>query len=394
VRIFHQYFRTPETGGSLRSYFLAKELLRNGFEVSIITATNEERARFTIEEGIQVHYLPVYYSNHLRFYSRLRAFSRYVRLAIGKMRELGSADINYVISTPLTTGLIGLYAKAFKKTPYLFEVGDLWPEAPIQLGVLRNPVLRFAARAMERKIYRNAKLLVGLSPAISEHLRYAVPGKEVLTITNFSEPETLRCRASIEEIRNSLALGLDEFVVAYTGTIGLANHLEFLVDMAAAIPSAWKVRVVIMGEGARKEAVKSYLNAKGLQDRVIFIEKGDRSRVACILSIAQAVYISFDTAPALNSGSPNKFFDAIATGKLIIINFRGWLSKLIKDSGIGFSYEPGDPGAGAKKLAAYIDEPERLKQVQTTAKSLSLRYSAKVQMAPLIEVLRNIEKAG
>ena len=50
----------------------------------------------------------------------------------------------------------GLAAALFWRAPLVFEVRDLWPEAPIQMGALRQPVLRRLARALERLVYRRS----------------------------------------------------------------------------------------------------------------------------------------------------------------------------------------------------------------------------------------------
>ncbi|MEJ2006069.1 MAG: glycosyltransferase family 4 protein [Cyclobacteriaceae bacterium] len=393
IRIFHQYFRTPETGGSLRSYFIARELVRKGFEVSVITATNRSNAHTEELEGFRVHYLPVYYTNHLGFLSRIRAFLRFVNLAVNKSGLLGSADLNYVISTPLSTGLIGLYEKRFRATDYIFEVGDIWPEAPIQLNVLRNPILKIAARKLESLIYRNAWMLVGLSDDISKHISEKAGRNDVFTITNFSEGDSLSCSQPVSKIRASIGLKKQEFVIAYTGTLGRANHLEFLVDFAKVIPENLHVKIIIMGEGAREKQLKDYSAKMRMNERIQFIGSGDRSRVACILSAADAVYISFDQAPVLQTGCPNKLFDALALGKLVIINFGGWIDSLISANNIGFSYHPGEEKKAVKRLINYMD-PDILEGVKRRGRQLSESYTAQNQLTELIHYLEKKKKAG
>ena len=67
----HQYFKTPQEGGAIRSYYLSKCLVDNGFEVELITAHNEQGYRKVEIDGVIVHYLPVYYSNDLGFFKRI-----------------------------------------------------------------------------------------------------------------------------------------------------------------------------------------------------------------------------------------------------------------------------------------------------------------------------------
>ncbi len=388
IRIIHQYFRTPERGGGLRSFYIAKELMRRGYHVSVITATNEDKAHVENIEGIEVHYIPVYYTNHLKFYSRLHAFFRYVILCVRKISTLEKADLNYVITTPLTTGVIALYEKFRHSTPYLFEVGDLWPDAPIQLEVLKNPFLKVLARILERRSYKNARALIGLSPPISQYLKSRVPSGDVLTITNFS---FLKPEKNKELVRKELGIKNGTFLIVYAGTIGMANHLEYLADFVGAIPETWPVEVIVMGEGARLENIKEYASS---DRRITFMEKGGQAEVTSLLTAADAVYISFYNAPVLATGSPNKFFDAIAMGKLVILNFSGWLRDLIESEKIGFYQDPENPGAALQELRHYMDHPGELEAVKQRGITLAQqRYTPEIQLQPLIKLLQEINNA-
>ena len=161
----HQYFKTPEEGGSIRSYYLAKGLVDAGHEVTMITAHN-----FSYEvkkvDGIEVHYLPVSYDNSFGFFQRLWAFFQFVRLARREALALTKHDLAYVMTTPLTTGFIATYLKKELDLPYYFEVGDLWPEAPVQMEVIRNPWLKKWLYSLEKRFYFEADKVIALSPAM------------------------------------------------------------------------------------------------------------------------------------------------------------------------------------------------------------------------------------
>jgi glycosyltransferase involved in cell wall biosynthesis len=287
-----------------------------------------------------------------------------------------------------------MYEKFTLGTTYFFEAGDIWPEAPIQLGFLKNPFLKSLARQLEKQICINASKLIGLSPGITAHLQSISGRSDILTVTNFSEPESLMCKAESFQLKESLGIDENDFIIAYTGTIGFANHLEFLIDLASVIPDDFPIRIIIMGEGAQKDQLKKYAQSKGVDSRVLFVPKGDRSEVACMLKISHAAYISFARAPVLQTGSPNKFFDAIATGKMVIANFGGWIANLISEHRIGFTYDPGEPEEAFNKLLPFISNKESLKGIAVRARSLAGDYDIKTQTRDLIHEIRNIKKAG
>ena len=73
ILYLHQYFKTPEEGGALRSFYLSQALAQAGHEVELITAYNGATYKTMNLNGVLVHYLPVSYSNNFGFFRRSRA---------------------------------------------------------------------------------------------------------------------------------------------------------------------------------------------------------------------------------------------------------------------------------------------------------------------------------
>ena len=387
ILIIHQYFRTPEEGGAIRSYYIADHLARSGHNVKVITAFNGDQYHVKKTLGFEVHYLPVYYSNHLSFWSRIHAFWLFAFYSMRLMKKLRPVDLNYIISTPLTTGLVGLYGKKRLAIPYLFEVGDLWPDAPIQLGVLKNPILEWLSYKLERTVYHNSKMTVGLSPDIKNVIESKVPGREVAVLTNMADLKFFDDLARDENITEEFGLKR-KFVITYTGTVGLANHLEYLVDVARACQAHEEIHFLIMGPGAQLARVRQ--TAGGLKN-ISFLEPGNKQKVKEILSVSDAIYISFKKVPVLSSGCPNKLFDGLAAGRLIIINFEGWVKELIEHQGCGFYHDPERPGDFYGHLKAYLSSEDHLQQSQKRAKALaSKEFSVEKQMQKLDRIIEKI----
>ena len=202
----HQYFRTPEQGGAVRSYHLAKGLVQAGIAVDMITAHNEPQYDQRWIDGIRVHYLPVAYDQSFGFLKRSKAFWNFVIEAKKLVKKLPRPDLLYITSTPLTTGWIGLWAKKRQALPYIFEIRDIWPEAPIQVGAIKNPLLKKLLYSLEKKIYDQALSLVALSPGIASHLRQTSPRREVALIPNFSDLDSFFPIKSSQTVSEQIGL--------------------------------------------------------------------------------------------------------------------------------------------------------------------------------------------
>ncbi|OEK06966.1 glycosyltransferase family 4 protein [Roseivirga misakiensis] len=389
ILYIHQYFKTPQDGGAIRSYYLSKGLVEKGFEVEMITSHNE--SFYTLKEinGVKVHYLPVAYSNDMGFIKRVLSFLKFVRLAKKKAASIQNIDSAYITSTPLTVGLIGLWLKRNYNIPYTFEVRDLWPTAPIQIGAVKGRVFKNWLYRLERKIYEGSDRIVALSPGMRDWIKQVVPNKNVYMIPNMADCEFFK-----NEIKDPKLIKFyhaeKPFVVTYLGSIGTTNHLEFLLDIASCTKeNSLNVDYKIVGQGSQLGHIKSLAYQKGL-DNIEFIGHQDKEGVRRILNITDATYVSFADLPVLATNSPNKFFDSLASGKLTIVNTPGWTKDLVEKSKCGFYADPNDPNDFLKKLKPFLENREALDQFKANARNLAeSSYSKKLQIDKLVKVLNN-----
>ena len=320
ILYLHQYFRTPEEGGALRSYYLSQALKNAGHTVELITAWNGTTYKTVWVEGVKVHYLPVAYGNQFGFLARIGAFLKFSYQSTRLAFSLPKPDLCFATSTPLTIGIPALLLKKFRKVPYYFEVRDLWPEAPVQLGFIRNPVLKTLLFWAEKVLYRNASKIIALSPGMVSGVKKQEPNVPVYLIPNISDCDyykpDYRLRKHVSE----------PFHICYAGTLGKANRLTFLLEAAAALQNTGlnHVKITIAGMGAELELLKEQTQKLQLQN-VTFAGHLTRAEVKNLLQNADATYTSFDQVPVLETNSPNKFFDGLAAGKLSIVNTTGWL---------------------------------------------------------------------
>ncbi len=364
VHLYHQYFRYPEEGGAIRSFYLARHLLETGHEVVVFTAHNSDSGLKRIH-GITVEYLPLTYENKFGFGKRIRSFLKFLYLAVQRSRQYPKPDLNYVITTPLTIGIIALWLKRMRKTPYAFEVGDLWPEIPIQMGVIKNPLLQKCLYAFEKRVYKKAKFLVGLSPPIKDYIEYTCDfNVRAISIPNMSDCEAFQPSMRAESVSQK-----HPFQVSYIGTFGVANHLETLIDFAKLCnKEGLPIQFNLMGAGGQESHLKEI--SKDL-DNVEWMPFGAHELVKALLERSDAVYVSFQDIPMLGTGSPNKFFDGLAAGKLIIVNFEGWIKELILENECGLYHPPNDHKQLLDNLISFIQSPSLLETYQENARILA-----------------------
>jgi len=372
----HQYFKTPSAGGAVRSYHLAKGLVDAGHAVEIITGGAQGADDQRWVDGIKVHYLPVNYDQKFGFIKRSLAFLRFVSQAKKLIIKLPRPDLLYVTSTPLTTGLIGMWAKKKYAIPYLFEVRDIWPQAPIEVGAIKNPLLIRILQSLEKKIYTQAIQLVALSPGIADHLRKVAPGQPVHLIPNFSDLQlfypTGKNPTTLEKygLKSSLT-------IAYTGALGKVNAVEELLNLAEVAKKKKKNwQFLVMGEGSHKALLQETASLKSLS-AVHFIPFGSKEKVNEVLSLSDFAWISFAHIPVLKTNSPNKFFDALAAGKAIIVNHKGWVYDLVQTYQLGIVCLPSQMEEAFTKLEELDQNRLDLARMGQNSRRLAEQYFTK-----------------
>jgi glycosyltransferase involved in cell wall biosynthesis len=385
--MLHQHFLTPAEGGAIRSYYLAKALVDAGIKTVVVTGSNRPQSEIVNVEGIEVHYLPIPYQNGFHFYQRIWSFIKYISKSLKKISTLRDVDVCYAISVPLTIGLVALRIKSKFKIPYLFEVGDLWPDAPIEMGFIKNAIAKKILYSLEHKIYKNSLGVVALSTAIQDEIRKKVRTKHISLIPNFSDTEFYLPTEKNSELEIQYNVE-DKFVVSYVGAHGYANGLiNVLQNAKLCQEKSLPVHFVFCGAGAKLENLK--LEREALQlNNVSILGFRNREGVKEVLNITDAAFISFLPFPILETGSPNKYFDGLSAGKLIITNFKGWVKQEIESEGCGF-YASG-PQDFIAKLLPYLENHELLKQGQQKARQLAERkYSRSLLGNSFVELIRS-----
>ena len=390
VLIIHQHFRLPSQGGAIRSYYLARALVEHGIEVDVITAaTTPEQALLQVE-GINIHYLSIDYDNRFGFWKRGRSFLQFVWRATELATRLQGVNLCYTISVPLTTGISAMWLKRTQRLPYVFEVGDLWPDAPIELGFVKSTLLKSLLRTLERTIYRNSATIVALSKPIMESVERKSPGKRVAVIPNMADTEFFGLNDAGNAFRREHNV-VDKFVVSYIGAVGFANGLDHLIDCArSAMQSSLNIQFFICGAGALLEQHK--LNVKRLAlNNLKFIPFTNRQGVKELMDATDAVFVSYKPFRILETGSPNKYFDGLAAGKLILLNFEGWIKDEVEREKCGVYIDRQQPEKFASVIRSFIEDRTLLQRFQHASRQLAERcYNRKLLSEQFIALIKSV----
>lgn len=379
ILYINQYFKHPGEPGSTRSYWIARRLIEAGYQVTMIAQRNLEHGYISEAphferkdvDGIEVIYLRSRYSNTMGIVRRLWAFIYF--MARSSFRALIEKDVDLVIatSTPLTVAVPALLRNILRGTPYIFEVRDLWPEVPIQMGIIRNGLVISFLRWFEKTVYRRAAHIVALSPGMQDGIVRYVSKYKTSMIPNMAKIDQFWPREENRMVAEKLGLLANRFRVLYFGQMGQSNAIPYIIDAAAILNKRHPdIDFLFVGHGMMKERVRHRIEKEDLgnvrlSDRVAMKEMSE------IVNLCDISLVTFANLPILYTNSPNKLFDSLSAGKPVLVNSAGWTKTMVEENDCGLYVDPGDPEALADCITQLKSDPERCKSMGRNARALA-----------------------
>ena len=400
----HQYFKFPNESGGTRSFDLATGFLDSGHHVEMLTSTSnieyKKKKRWTKinKNGLVVHYVYLPYANEMSYIRRSIVFFKFLWLSTFKLLSL-KGDLVLTTSTPLTVGIPALIKKWFHKTPFIFEIRDVWPEVVIAIGAVKNKIIQRLLYFLENLIYKNASAIVPLSIDMKNSITSRYPNLAsipIQVIENISEIDRFQNSVNTNNSVLKEKIGFcPRFTILYAGTFGRVNGLDYVVNLASKLidldPS---IVFVMLGDGSEKEAVLQKAVDKNLLNKNIYIldsvAKKDLSQLYYECDMGSSFVVPIKE---LWANSANKFFDTLAAGKPILINHDGWQKELIEMENIGYVLPTVIDHNAAKKFELYTKDEALISEQKNNGLNIAkANFSKDVAVKKYNNLFENIKK--
>lgn len=359
ILLIHQYFLEPDDAGGSRFNEMTKSWADQGHDITVISGMmhangSEKRQEYKghyfvnkTQDKVNVWRCHVSESYNSGFLGRLWGYFSFVFSSTwaGVFKIKGKHDVILVTSPPLFVGITAYILSILKRTPFVFEIRDLWPESAIDTGVVTNKFIIKFAYWFEAFIYKKAKMINVLTPAFKDVLIHKkhVPSNKIIFIPNAADfaisDEVLNSNFDVQKFRRDNDWQ-DRFVITYVGAHGVANHLIQIIETAEKIKElAPHVLFVLIGSGMQKEMLKSEAVKRNCTN-VQFIDPVPKKEVFKYIiasDFGMSVLKKVDTFKTIYS---NKTFDYMACKKPLFLLIDGVSRTLVEEGQCGIYVEP------------------------------------------------------
>ncbi|MCS7254557.1 MAG: glycosyltransferase family 4 protein [Armatimonadetes bacterium] len=372
VWIFNHYAVPPNLPGGTRHYDLGRKLVERGHQVAIIASSfhyymhKETRLelweKWKIEDINNIKFIwiktPSYCRNDWRRMQNMLVYALRAWL-LGRNLPKLTPDVKrpdvIIGSSPHLFAPFAAYLVAqYYRIPFVLEIRDVWPQAAIDIGVLKpyHPATK-TLQVLERILYRKADKIISLLPFAYEHIiACGVSREKIVWIPNGVDLSRLESTVT-KSYRSQSSL-----CIMYLGAHGKANALDTVIHAAKIIQERGyqDIHFVLVGDGPEKSKLMAMVREMRLHN-VEFRDSVPKSEVIKVLNEADALLVQLGGTEIYRYGiSSNKLFDSMAIGKPVFSSAEAPQNP-VKEANCGFVIPPRDPRALADAVIQLYQMP-------------------------------------
>lgn len=376
IILINHYAGSDRHGMEFRPYFMAKRWVQAGHQVTVVASSFSHlrslnpdlQGQKTMEEtldGVRYFWIhgPEYQGNGMGRIRNMLSFLGGLYRYEKQITAQGKPDVVIASSTyPLDIYPAHRIAKKYG-AKLIYEVHDLWPLSPIELGGMspKHPYIVLMQMA-EDYCYKHSDYVVSILPCAKEHMvEHGMKPEKFICIPNgiVKEDWEQTERSGNPPYYDLLGEFHREgyFVIGYAGAHGIANALDSFVEAGALLKDK-KIKLVLVGQGPERSRLKQKIVDMGLRDTVESLEAVKRGDVPALLEQMDALYVGLQRQPLFRFGvSPNKLMDYMMAAKPVIFAIDAG-NDMVKDAECGISIPPEDSKAIAKAAVKLSEMPE------------------------------------
>jgi colanic acid biosynthesis glycosyl transferase WcaI len=388
ILIMGQHYAPEEVSGAVLATELATDLVRRGHTVTFLTcAPNYPVGKvfagyqnglysISVQEGVKAVRIWSYISSKKTFWRRLFNYGTFSLASFFGGLIAGKPDVLMSASPPLPLGVSAWLLSRIWRVPWVLRVEDLYPDAAVAAGVLKNRSVIAFFSAMERFLYSKASHLSLISDGFLQNLLgKGVSPTKMSVIPVWADPDLIQPLPKDNDFRHTHDLQ-GKFVVMYAGNLGYNSDLDDVILAANLLQEVKDLTFLIIGEGVKKDALIELVNQKSIKN-VQFLPYQPREKFAEMMAAADVNLVTL--APETSATSfPSKTLNIMASERpiLMIAPLGCEIAQIVQSLKCGVVIPPGDFEELSKVILAMKSNPESLAEMGRNGRvQLQEKYS-------------------
>lgn len=382
-----------------RTYDHAREWVKAGHQITVITcAPNFPKGKVydgyknrlyqtEMMDGIKVIRVWSYIAENKGFVKRTLDYISYsVTSFIAGLFQ--KADIIIATSPQFFTALSGRTLSFWKRTPWIMEVRDLWPESIKTVGAMNDNAFIRYFEWEEKRCYKSAKKIIVVTDSFKRTLvSRGIPAEKIAVVKNGANRELFKPMPKNEALINQLGLR-GKRIIGYIGTHGMAHKLDFILQCAKNMQGKNNYHFLLIGSGAEKANLMKMKEQEQIEN-VTMLDSVPKSEVNKYISILDLSLINLKKSPLFTTVIPSKIFENAGMEIPIIMGVEGEAKEIIEHYRAGLCFEPENEADFNKKLTMLLDNHELYNKCKEGCRRLSIDFDRKKLAAKMLEYIKN-----
>lgn len=280
------------------------------------------------------------------------------------------ADVIIATSPQFFTALAGRALSFWKRTPWIMEVRDLWPESIKTVGAMKDSLILRFFEWEEKRCYRSAIKIIVVTDSFKKKLiEKNVPRKKITVIKNGVDLARFTPIPKDEKLIDQLGLK-GKKIIGYIGTLGMAHKLEFIMKCASDMKGLNDYHFLFIGAGADKKnllQLKEKLNINNLT----MLDPVSKQEVKRYISILDVALINLRKSKLFTTVIPSKIFENAGMEKPILMGVDGEARHIIESYQAGLFFEPESEEDFRKKLNLLLTDNTLYEQCKAGCRKLA-----------------------
>lgn len=267
-------------------------------------------------------------------------------------------DVILVTTNPPLAPIVTAFICSLRKLPFQILLYDLYPDALFQAGLVedKSPVFQIWQR-INRWVFAKASTIFTLSESMKlAGARYVDDTGKFKVIFNWADTSYVHPIPKGENEFIKRHKLNNQFVVLYSGNMGLTHDLESLILAADILRSVPNLKFVLIGDGGKRKFLTKLAIEKELGN-VLFLPYQDVDIFPLAMAAADIGVVTLGLG-AEGISVPSKTYVNLAAGACVlsIAPKNSELNRLIQETQAGVVCEPGHPEEVANNIRLLMED--------------------------------------